>query len=211
MIPINKVRDLISRHKQLEKELSSSEIEKKEFAKKSKDYSNLNEIIEIAKKIECYQNNKTDLENIINDDKNERDMIDLAKLETSTIKVPKLQETSTFKLISCFSKKTFLELCNENVKKEIVPILNRRIALPFYIPIITLLSCILLVRSKRIFYNKFFVFLYSFSVLLYVELIIRHTGLNSTFSKFFILFPAITFPLIYFFLLYKFKNETKLK
>ena len=54
--------------------------------------------------------------------------IDLGKLETSTIKVPKLQETSTFKLISCFSKKTFLELCNENVKKEIVPILNRRIA-----------------------------------------------------------------------------------
>ena len=85
MIPINKVRDLISRHKQLEKELSSSEIEKKEFAKKSKDYSNLNEIIEIAKKIECYQNNKTDLENIINDDKNERDMIDLAKLELKNL------------------------------------------------------------------------------------------------------------------------------
>ncbi len=135
--------------------------------------------------------------------------IDLGKLETSTIKVPKLQETSTFKLISCFSKKTFLDLCNENVKKEIVPILNRRITLPLYIPVITLLSCILLVRSKRIFYNKFFVFLYSFIVLLYVELIIRHTGLNSTFSKFFILFPALLFPLIYFFLLYKFKNETK--
>ena len=85
MIPINKVRDLISKHKQLEKELSSSEIEKKEFAKKSKDYSNLNEIIEIAKKFECYQNNKTDLENIINDHKNDRDMIDLAKLELKNL------------------------------------------------------------------------------------------------------------------------------
>ena len=137
--------------------------------------------------------------------------IDLGKLETSTIKVPKLQETSTLKLISCFSKKTFLELCNENVKKEIIPILNRRIALPLYIPVVTLLSCILLIRSKQIFYNKFFVFLYSFIVLLYVELIIRYTGLNSTFGKFFILFPALSFPLIYFFLLYKFKNETKSK
>ena len=34
MIPIDKVRDIISKHKLLEKELSSNEIDKKNFAKK---------------------------------------------------------------------------------------------------------------------------------------------------------------------------------
>ena len=37
MIPKIKVRDLISRHSLLEKELSSGEIDKKNFAEKSKE------------------------------------------------------------------------------------------------------------------------------------------------------------------------------
>ena len=45
MIPLKKVSDLISRHSLLEKELASGEIDKKKFAEKSKDYSDLNEII----------------------------------------------------------------------------------------------------------------------------------------------------------------------
>ena len=49
MIPIDKVRDIISKHKLLEKELSSNEIDKKNFAKKSKEYSDLNEILNSAK------------------------------------------------------------------------------------------------------------------------------------------------------------------
>ena len=42
MIPKNKVNDLILKHSLLEKELSSGEIDKKKFAEKSKDYSDLN-------------------------------------------------------------------------------------------------------------------------------------------------------------------------
>ena len=49
MIPINKVRDLISKHTLLEKELSSGEIDKKKFAEKSKEYSDLNDIVNEAK------------------------------------------------------------------------------------------------------------------------------------------------------------------
>ena len=49
MIPLNKVRDLISKHELLEKELSSGEIDKSKFAEKSKEYSDLNEIIKEAK------------------------------------------------------------------------------------------------------------------------------------------------------------------
>ena len=49
MIPIEKVQDLIARHDELEKELSSGNIDPKLFAQKSKEYSNLENIITIAK------------------------------------------------------------------------------------------------------------------------------------------------------------------
>ena len=48
MIPVNKVRDLISKHESLEKELSSGTVDKKKFAEKSKEYSDLNDIIKEA-------------------------------------------------------------------------------------------------------------------------------------------------------------------
>ena len=51
MIPINKVQDLIARHDNLEKELSSGSIDAKLFAKKSKEYSNLSDSIPSVLKI----------------------------------------------------------------------------------------------------------------------------------------------------------------
>ena len=45
MVPIKKVEDLINKHSNLEKELSSGNVDKKLFAEKSKEYSVLNEII----------------------------------------------------------------------------------------------------------------------------------------------------------------------
>ena len=45
MVPIKKIEDLISKHALLEAELSTGIIDKKLFAEKSKEYSDLNEII----------------------------------------------------------------------------------------------------------------------------------------------------------------------
>ena len=70
MIPLNTIRELISKHKLIEKELSSGNIDKKDFAKKSKEYSELNEIIDNAKEYENFGTNKSELEMIINDNKN---------------------------------------------------------------------------------------------------------------------------------------------
>ena len=58
MIPIKTVEDLITKHKTLEQDLSSGVIDKKLFAEKSKEYSNVNEIIENAKKYISYENEK---------------------------------------------------------------------------------------------------------------------------------------------------------
>ena len=50
MIPLKTIEELISKHSLLEKELSAGEIDKKLFAEKSKEYSDLNEIIIDVKK-----------------------------------------------------------------------------------------------------------------------------------------------------------------
>ena len=43
MIPHKTIEDLIDKHSLLEKDLSSNKIDKKLFAEKSKEYSNLND------------------------------------------------------------------------------------------------------------------------------------------------------------------------
>ena len=51
----------------LEKELSSGDIDKKKYAEISKEYSDLNDIIKQAKEYLSYQKDTEDLNNIIND------------------------------------------------------------------------------------------------------------------------------------------------
>ena len=81
MIPKKKVGDLISKHSLLEKELSSGEIDKKKFAEKSKDYSDLNEIIKEIKEYYNFEENSNDLQKIIDDKDTDKDMKDLASKE----------------------------------------------------------------------------------------------------------------------------------
>ena len=66
MIPTKTIRELIEKHSSLEKELSS-EIDKKSFAEKSKEYSDINEIVDIAKVYISFEDNKKDLEKILED------------------------------------------------------------------------------------------------------------------------------------------------
>ena len=60
MIPLEKVKNIISRHNNLEKELSSEKIDPKLFAKKSKEYSSLGGIISIANEYVNFENEKRD-------------------------------------------------------------------------------------------------------------------------------------------------------
>ena len=81
MIPLKKVKDLISKHKILEKELSAGEIEKKKFAEKSKEYSDLNEVVKEAEEYSSFEVEKKELEKIINDNNGDNEMIELAQTE----------------------------------------------------------------------------------------------------------------------------------
>ena len=79
MIPLEKVKDIIFKHNNLEKELSSGKIEPKMFAKKSKEYSNLGSIISTAKEYLSFEEEKRGLEQILNDKNNDMEIIEMAK------------------------------------------------------------------------------------------------------------------------------------
>ena len=81
MIPIDKVKKIIERHILLEKELSTGKVEPKLLAKKSKEYSDLKNIVPCAKEYIEFEKNKKDLNNIIQDKKNDKEIILLAEKE----------------------------------------------------------------------------------------------------------------------------------
>ena len=85
MIPINKVRDLISKHTFLEKELSTGEIDKKKFVEKSKEYSDLNDVVKESKEYSSFEFEKKELEKIINDNNSDKEMIELAQSELNDL------------------------------------------------------------------------------------------------------------------------------
>ena len=85
MVPLSKVQDLIAKHSKLEKELSSQEIDKKSFAEKSKEYSDLNDIIKEAISYFNFQKNKEELEKLINDNDSDKEMKDLAISELNEL------------------------------------------------------------------------------------------------------------------------------
>ena len=85
MVPINKVKDIIAKHDVLEKELSSGSIDPKLFAKKSKEYSNLGSIVEIAREYVNFENDKKDLVNMVQDKSNDQEIIDLAQKDLNEL------------------------------------------------------------------------------------------------------------------------------
>ena len=98
MIPTDKVREIISRHKLLEKELSSDKIDKKNFAKISKEYSDLNEILNNAEQYLSFDEIERDLNKIINDNLSDQEMVKLAKLELDELNEKKKLNEKKLKL-----------------------------------------------------------------------------------------------------------------
>ena len=85
MIPNKTIEELIKRHSSLEKDLSSGEVEK-DFAEKSKEYSDLNEIIDDAKKYLSFEANKIELEKILNEQSSDEELKKKAETELKELK-----------------------------------------------------------------------------------------------------------------------------
>ena len=98
MIPLKTIEDLISKHAFLEKELSSGSIDKKTFAEKSKEYSDLNEIIENAKKYISYKSNRLELKKILDDKNSDDELKKMAETELSDLSLENEKNEKKLKL-----------------------------------------------------------------------------------------------------------------
>ena len=85
MIPHKTIEELISRHSSLEKDLSAGTIDKKLFAEKSKEYSDVNEIIENAKNYISFDKDKKELEKILNDNSSDEELRNMAEAELNDL------------------------------------------------------------------------------------------------------------------------------
>ena len=89
MIPLQKVREIIVKYDNLEKELSSGNVDPKLFAKKSKEYSEIGGIISVAREYVDFENIRKDLEHILEDKSSEEEIIEMAKKDLNDMEKKK--------------------------------------------------------------------------------------------------------------------------
>ena len=139
--------------------------------------------------------------------------LNLSGISTKSIIEPKMQETSTMKIILCLMNKTTdMHNCDQRKKSQMdIKIeTNKRFGMPFFIPLISLVCSFLLSTrkdKKSYYYNKYIYFFISFVILALAEIIVRYSGNSWTHTAVYYLFPIALSPIFYFILIKKFKYE----
>ena len=157
------------------------------------------------------------VKNVLKSIQFEKTELGLSGLSTTTIKIPKLQETSSSTLLTClFSKEKNLNLknCPKNDKKEIVQTLSRRLGAPLYIPLISIITSFLLAYKKEKkfdFLKKYILFALSFSMLISVEILLKYTGYSAVIAISYFVLPIIISFLFYIHLLKKITTTVLIK
>ena len=130
---------------------------------------------------------------------------DLNKFTTKSTTFPKIQEQSTHKLFNCAQsllnkniKFLYSEnmICKKSYLKNIKQELLKRIYLPFYLPLLALIACFLVLKSKNNheYSNfKFKLFIIGIIFLIISEVSIRYAGLSDKNNLIFIITPIILF------------------
>ena len=150
----------------------------------------------------------------------------LKNLDTDIIPVNKTQETSTKILISCLNNllnfnfeflknidfKNSVHNCRfenlDNIYKE----LYKRFIIPFYIPILILISLLLIIKSKEnsnYLKYRIIIFIIGINAIIFSEITLKF--IQEVFLKnlIVIFFPLILFILLYLFFIQKLKFQTK--
>ena len=158
------------------------------------------------------QNKNGELNNI----KFEKTNLILDNLSSRTITTPKLQETSTYFLLKCLSNKLnnssilLINCPKGNLTKAITETISRRIGMPIYIPLISLICSFLLLsfkRKKNKILSKYFFFILGFFILLLAEILVRYSGFSKLNTVLYFLTPLTCIPLTYIFLKNKLNSE----
>ena len=149
----------------------------------------------------------------INVFKFKKTILNLSGITTKSITEPKMQETSTIKILLCMKNKD-INIHNCNIDKKSLMDnkieINKRFGMPFYIPLIALVCSFLLTsrKDKKIYnYKKYIYFFIGFLILAFAEILVRYSGTSWSHSIIYYLLPIAVSPLIYFTLIRTFKYE----
>ncbi len=147
----------------------------------------------------------------------------LSDLDTNTITVTKTQETSTMKLFSCINSYLIGKLsvennpaitlnCNlrniDNVFKE----LYKRHIIPFYIPILIIISLIHIINPKeKINYTRYriYIFLFGLFLIIFSETTLRFINSSLVYNLNMTTIPIIIFIFLYISILLKLRTKVK--
>ena len=141
----------------------------------------------------------------------------LLNLETNTTTYVKMQEISTLNILRCFdliynlspySKSKKIDRCSSNNIQNFFKEFYKRLIIPFYIPILTLVPFLLLVSSKEnTNYSKFkfFTFLFGLLIIIFSETTIRFVKDTYIDNFIILIFPLFLILSLYLFFIKKFK------
>ena len=146
----------------------------------------------------------------------------LSNFVTKTTTIPKIQETETTPLVKCIINNAYNKnlkinpkklICDKDGSKNISEELLKRFYLPLYIPLITLIGCLVILKTKEEnTYRKYKLLIFSlgFGAIFFSEASIKYVGENLIDNLLFILIPLVFYFLIYLSLMkklnYKIKN-----
>ena len=146
---------------------------------------------------------------------------DLSKFESRTIKIAKMQELPSRKIIECsislmkgISYREKMFLCDLNSLKNIKQEIYKRFVKPIYFPLLTLVCCFLLTFSKienNFSYRTVKVFSCVFLLLVLSEILMRYIETSQLLFIFVIILPIIIYFLIYKFLISKISYDQNIR
>jgi lipopolysaccharide export system permease protein len=143
----------------------------------------------------------------------------LSKFNTRTTTYPKIQEVNILVLLKCLTydfknkiKKFFHPKlgCTPSSVKNIKQEFLKRIYMPLYIPLIALITCLLILKSKEnkdYQFFKLFLFFLVFFIIIVSEISLRYSTVNIYGMFFYLIFPVLLFFAIYIYLTIYFKSK----
>jgi len=133
----------------------------------------------------------------------EKTELNIANFNTRTITQPKIQEISSLNLLLCFNDLNAEKCLVKNNRQIVVENLSKRIGMPLYIPLVSIIASFLLLYKKdkkRNFLRKYIIFIFAFIILVFAEITVRYTGFSNFILGLYFFSPVVLFIILYYLL-----------
>ena len=140
---------------------------------------------------------------------------DLSKFSTKTVTVRKIQETDTSILINCLKKNyvfqsniQYDEFCNETSIEQIAQEMFKRLGMPFYILVISIIATSIILKPKNIIWSRFYktyLFVLGVIIIIFSQIIINLYGKSFSLDIYLSTLPFLTILSFYFYIYLKTK------